>query len=113
MMTIFVKINISTSSIYVHEEDLQGCVDRESVDEVSTVYHSDMTKRSSWESYNHTFSVFEYTRTEKALADFLKYAEGIMGDNDWVIVECNKDNIAHRIRYHPEVDVYNRWLLLP
>ena len=66
-----------------------------------------MAKRAYWESCNHTFAVLIHTRPEIALAYFLKCVEGAMVAADWVSVECNNNNIAHRLSYHPEVDIFN------
>ena len=37
----------------------------------------------------------------------MKFMEGVMVADDWVIMECVKDNIAHRLRYQPEIGVFN------
>ena len=66
-----------------------------------------MAKRAYWESCNHTFAVLIHTRPEIALDYFVKCVEGAMVAADWVSVECNNNNIAHRLSYHPEVDVFN------
>ena len=66
-----------------------------------------MDERAPWASCKHTFAVLVHTRPEIASADFVKYVEGVMVAADWVSMECDKDNIAHRLRYHPYIGVFS------
>ena len=66
-----------------------------------------MSKRALWASCNNVFVVLVHTRREIALADFVKCVEGVVVAVYWVIVEYGKYNIAHRLRYHLEVDLFN------
>ena len=106
-MTIFVKINIRTSSIDVHVEYLHTCVYREATEAVSATSYSDMAKKAPWASYNYLFAGWPHTRLKIALADFVKCDKGVMLDAYWISVKREKDNIGHRLRYYLEFDAFN------